>query len=67
MENQTQAGEANPGCLNCLREEEFAPLIAVNFRGVQLWICAQCLPTLIHRPEELAGKLPGGGFDAAGS
>lgn len=25
----------------------------------QAWICSQCLPILIHHPQELAGKLSG--------
>ncbi len=46
-------------CLNCGRSEEQVPLVSLRFRGKPLSICPQCLPILIHRPEQLAGKLGG--------
>ncbi|MCO6450133.1 MAG: hypothetical protein J5I90_05020 [Caldilineales bacterium] len=44
-------------CLNCDRSEQEIPLVALRYDGSQAWICSQCLPVLIHRPEQLAGKL----------
>jgi hypothetical protein len=46
-------------CLNCGQTEQQLPLLTLQFMGGQIWICPQCLPTLIHAPHKLAGKLPG--------
>lgn len=46
-------------CLNCGRSAQEIPLLRLEFRGVEHAICPQCLPTLIHKPQALAGKLPG--------
>jgi hypothetical protein len=35
------------------------PLITLQFQGKELYICPQCLPTLIHKPHQLADKIPG--------
>jgi len=53
--------EMNDGlvCLNCNRSDTEVPLLAMQFQGQSTWICSQCLPTLIHKPQQLAGKLPG--------
>lgn len=46
-------------CLNCERTENQIPLVSLRYAGGQAWICSQCLPTLIHQPQNLAGKLAG--------
>jgi len=46
-------------CLNCGRPETDIPLVALRFQGQSAWICSQCLPTLIHKPQQLADKLVG--------
>jgi hypothetical protein len=46
-------------CLNCDRSETEVPLVALRHAGSQAWICSQCLPTLIHQPQRLVGKLAG--------
>ena len=46
-------------CLNCGRSETIIPLVSLRFKGRQAWICSQCLPTLIHKPQQLADKLVG--------
>lgn len=46
-------------CLNCERPETEIPLVALRHAGNQAWICSQCLPILIHKPERLADKLSG--------
>ena len=46
-------------CLNCERTEEKIPLLTLQFRGETVYICPQCLPVLIHKPEKMAGKFPG--------
>ena len=44
-------------CLNCEQSEREAPLLHLHYNGNELWICSQCLPTLIHAPQKLVGKL----------
>jgi hypothetical protein len=46
-------------CLNCGNNEQQIPLVSMRFNGVDNWICSQCLPILIHKPQQLIGKLPG--------
>lgn len=46
-------------CLNCERTENQIPLVSLRYAGQDAWICSQCLPKLIHKPQELAGKLAG--------
>jgi len=44
-------------CFNCEKSDENVPLLRLKFVGKEVWICPQCLPVLIHKPEELAEKL----------
>ena len=46
-------------CIQCNRTSEEVPLLAMRHRGEDLWICPQHLPILIHKPQELADRLPG--------
>lgn len=46
-------------CLNCGTSEQDRPLVTLKFQGKDLYICPQCLPILIHKPYELADKIPG--------
>jgi hypothetical protein len=46
-------------CLNCGASEQDRPLLPIQFQGNELHICPQCLPILIHNPQELTEKLPG--------
>ena len=48
-------------CLNCDRSENVIPLVSLRYQGNEAWICSQCLPQLIHQPQNLAGKLAGAG------
>lgn len=45
-------------CLNCGSSEMDRPLITLKFQNNELYICPQCLPVLIHKPYQLAEKLP---------
>ena len=45
-------------CLNCGSSEMERPLLTTKFQGKELYICPQCLPILIHKPYQLAEKLP---------
>ena len=46
-------------CLNCNASENEKPLLEMKFQENEIHICPQCLPILIHKPANLAGKLPG--------
>lgn len=49
--------ENNEACFSCQKNEEEVPLVKLRFGGKEIWICPQCLPALIHKPDELAEKL----------
>ena len=44
-------------CLNCKQPETAVPLVALRYNGQATWICSQCMPILIHKPEQLLAKL----------
>lgn len=46
-------------CLNCERTDEQSPLLHMTFKNETKYICAQCLPVLIHKAHLLADKLLG--------
>lgn len=46
-------------CVHCGKNSNQTPLIAIQYQQEQFWICPQHLPILIHKPAQLAGKLPG--------
>lgn len=45
-------------CFNCGRTEMEIPLVTLRYEREREWICSQCFPTLIHKPQKLSGKLP---------
>ncbi len=51
--------DQNCKCLNCRRSDHEIPLVTLRYAGQVTWICSQCLPMLIHHPQELAGRLAG--------
>ena len=46
-------------CAHCERSSDEVPLVALRYQDVEAWICPQHLPILIHKPQQLIGKLPG--------
>jgi len=48
-----------PRCLHCESTSDEVPLLLLRFKERDVWICPQHLPILIHKPAELAHKLPG--------
>ena len=48
-----------PKCVYCERDSHEVPLVALRFQDSEAWICPQHLPILIHKPQNLVGKLPG--------
>ena len=53
------SSENNKHCLFCKRGEDEIPLVQLDFKGQNHWICPQHIPVLIHDPQKLAGMLPG--------
>jgi len=51
--------KADLNCLNCGRSEMEITLISAQYAGGPIWICSNCLPVLIHRPEQLVDTLKG--------
>lgn len=41
-------------CLNCERTSDQVPLLRLKYTGKENWICPQCLPVLIHKPQKIA-------------
>lgn len=46
-------------CIYCERTVEEVPLLSLTHRHGPAFICPQCLPILIHKPQQLLSKLPG--------
>jgi hypothetical protein len=46
-------------CIHCERTADEVPLLAMIYAGENYYICPQHLPVVIHKPQELIGKLPG--------
>jgi hypothetical protein len=46
-------------CIVCVQSSEEIPLLAIEYQNQQYWICPTHLPILIHKPDQLIGKLPG--------
>lgn len=55
----TISQEPTARCLVCEKDSQLVPLVAVQYQDSTFWICPQHLPILIHKPQELAGRLPG--------
>ncbi len=46
-------------CINCNQTEAEVPLVAIRYTGKNGWVCSQCMPIFIHKPEQFASKLSG--------
>ena len=52
--------ETSPArCVSCDRTVDEVPLLSLTHRHGAAYICPQCLPILIHEPQQLLSKLPG--------
>ena len=49
----------NIACIYCEKDQLEVPLIQITYSGQSFYICPQHLPILIHKPAELADRLPG--------
>jgi len=48
-----------PVCIACDADSNHAPLLTFLYKGKEYHICPQHLPILIHKPAQLADRLPG--------
>ncbi len=46
-------------CLFCNRDAQEVPLVQLEYKGQNYYICPQHIPVLIHDPSQLEGLLPG--------
>ncbi len=46
-------------CLFCNRDAQQVPLVQLEYKGQNYYICPQHIPVLIHDPSQLEGLLPG--------
>ena len=46
-------------CIYCERSSDEVPLLSFEYKGTGYKICPGHLPVLIHKPANLAEKLPG--------
>lgn len=53
-------------CLFCKKDENTVPLVQVDYKGNNYFICPQHIPVLIHDPGQLEGMLPDAGNMQAG-
>lgn len=49
----------NATCLNCGSSEMDRPLLTLRFQGKEVHLCPECMPIMIHKPQQLIEKLPG--------
>lgn len=45
-------------CLNCEATQDDTPLMLWRFQGRELWLCADCIPLMIHKRGQLMVKWP---------
>lgn len=46
-------------CIVCERTSEEVPVVLFQYQGKNYGICPEHLPVMIHKPYQLADKLPG--------
>ncbi len=44
-------------CVFCKKDQQEVPLMHVEFKNKEFWICPQHIPILIHDPSKLVGHL----------
>ncbi len=53
-------------CVFCKKDQQEVPLVHLEFRNNDFWICPQHIPILIHDPSKLVGHLDGADSIQAG-
>lgn len=51
--------DTKKACMFCDRDENEIPLVQIDFKNNNYWICPQHIPVLIHDPQKFIGILPG--------
>jgi hypothetical protein len=46
-------------CVNCGRDEDSVPLVQWRYQQRAFWLCADCLPQMIHKRSVIMQKLSG--------
>lgn len=46
-------------CVLCQKADSELPLIQLSYNGKAYYVCPEHMPTLIHQPDALIGKMPG--------
>ncbi len=49
--------DSTASCFNCEKTEHEAALLSARHAGQSIWVCAQCMPAIIHEPQQVADKL----------
>lgn len=44
-------------CFNCNASENDKPVLNLHCMGKEIYVCPQCLPNLIHKPEVIQETL----------
>lgn len=48
-----------PPCVSCGRDEQTVPLVQWRYQQRAFWLCADCLPQMIHKRQLIMQKLSG--------
>lgn len=48
MTKAERTASTSEKCYVCGKTDNEAPIFRVKFRGKEKWVCAKCLPRLIH-------------------
>ena len=46
--------ENSKKCLNCNSTQDEVPMILWHYKEREIWLCANCLPLMVHKREQLA-------------
>jgi hypothetical protein len=46
-------------CVNCGKSEAEVPILKMRFQEAEIMLCSSCFPILLHRPDQLVGRLKG--------
>jgi len=60
MSRTSQSEQAETRCSSCGKTDMETTLIPIRLKGKDQWICAKCLPRLIHGPNRLIVEQPSG-------
>ncbi len=47
----------NQICFNCQRSEDEIPVISWKYQGQALWVCSECMPSIIHKWPQVVARM----------